>query len=122
MKKLGPDSATREDVLSAIDDWLQGKLAAGSKTASDTAECMRVFAHTDSHLRGMLAHVQNLFANTEGTIDLLTGHKAKGLEWPTVYFLDEYILGTSEQEQNLRYVIMTRAKEKLIFVDGRDLR
>jgi len=123
MKKLGPDSMNREGVLDAINDWLQTKLEAGNKTAADTAECMRVFAHTDTHLRGMLAHVTNLFTNTEGTIDLLTGHKAKGMEWDTVYFLDEYLVGTdTEQEQNLRYVIMTRAKEKLIYIDGRDLR
>jgi DNA helicase-2/ATP-dependent DNA helicase PcrA len=82
-------------------------------------------------------------------ISLATGHKAKGLEWSSVYHLnpwlipskwvkemepeeppepDDYYQGALaryqsalQQENNLRYVIETRTKNKLYFVNGDSL-
>jgi superfamily I DNA/RNA helicase len=55
---------------------------------------------------------------------LLSGHKAKGLEWNTVYHLDPQRVPSPwaktdeaiEQELNIRYVIETRSKQNLFFV------
>jgi superfamily I DNA/RNA helicase len=44
-----------------------------------------------------------------GRIQFLTGHKAKGLEFETVYHLNPYLCKDNEQDLNLRYVIQTRS-------------
>jgi len=57
-------------------------------------------------------------------ITLSTGHKAKGLEWDTIFFLEPgllpdplpaALLDGNAQEHNLRYVIETRTKSTLNF-------
>lgn len=121
MKKLGPDDMSKESTLSAIEDWEGERVEKGNKTAKDIAECMRVFASYGPTLKHALAYIEHLFAQ-KGTIELLTGHKAKGLEWDRVYFLDEHLLGTDEQEMNLRYVIMTRAKQELYLINSWDVK
>jgi superfamily I DNA/RNA helicase len=49
---------------------------------------------------------------------MLTGHKAKGLEWDDVFVLDKELIGVgeSQQERNLLYVMQTRAKSNLTYV------
>jgi superfamily I DNA/RNA helicase len=121
MRKLGPEDMSQDSTLSAIEDWEGERLEAGSKTSKDIADCMRVFAHYGPTLKHALAYIEHLFEQ-KGTIDLLTGHKAKGLEWDRVYFLDEWMIGPEEQEMNLRYVIMTRAKNELFLINSRDIR
>jgi ATP-dependent exoDNAse (exonuclease V) beta subunit len=58
--------------------------------------------------------------NAPGRIKLMTGHKAKGLEFNRVFFLDRYLLQKKGQDLNVRYVIETRAREALYYVDSRD--
>lgn len=64
--------------------------------------------------------------NQTGSRTLSTIHKAKGKEWPEVYFLEpglipnHYTVKTGipeliQQETNLRYVAETRAKEHLVY-------
>lgn len=122
MRKFGDDSLSKSGVLSAINTWCTEKATKGSKSASDTADCMRVFASYGTTLGGSLAYAKKLF-ESEGTIRLLTGHKAKGLEWPLVYHLDPWLIGKHEksnhsQEENLRYVISTRAQETLYEINS----
>jgi len=54
-------------------------------------------------------------------VTLASMHAAKGLEWDRVYHLDPWLIGQSEQEQNLRYVIQTRAKKAYYEIDSRDI-
>jgi DNA helicase-2/ATP-dependent DNA helicase PcrA len=121
MKKLGEDSTPKEALLNAIESWREEKLAKESKSANDIADCMRVFATFGDDLGQAVAYAEHLFQQ-KGTITLLTGHKAKGLEWRTVYHLDPFLLGESEQELNLRYVILTRAMESYYEIETRALR
>jgi len=121
MKKLGPGDLPRAAVLDAIEVWLAERLAKESKTAAEMADCMRVFAQQGRDLAQAINYAEFLFKQT-GNITLLTGHKAKGLEWPYIYFLDSWLLGSGEQEDNLKYVICTRAKEELYFINSRDFR
>lgn len=74
-----------------------------------------------------------LFSKTEGSIVLSTIHRAKGLEWNSVYILDfwrmpqKWILRAIkespdaawmlQQEHNLAYIAITRTKDKLTFID-----
>jgi DNA helicase II / ATP-dependent DNA helicase PcrA len=119
MRKLGPETMQRTAVLHAIDEWLERKLEAESKSAEDMAQCMKVFAEHGRDLEQAIAYAEHLFKQ-EGSITLTTGHKAKGLEWPTVIHLDPWLVRRkrTEQDQNLDYVISTRSSDTLIEVDS----
>ena len=117
MKRLGPEDLSRAQVLSAINDWEAEKVANESKVAPDLAECMRIFARHGSDLGQAIRYAEHLFAQT-GSIRLLTGHKSKGLEFDDVIHLDPWLCGDSEQDQNLRYVISTRSRNRLTEIDS----
>lgn len=121
MKRLGPEAMGKETLYAEIESWRQDKLAKESKTANDIADCMRVFASFGQTLGQAVVYADHLFSQ-QGTIHLLTGHKAKGLEWPTVYHLDPWLLGESEQELNLAYVIQTRAMESYYEIESKEIR
>lgn len=127
MKKLGEETMTREELYSAIDAWESEKIAkAGKKglaTIRDKAECLRVFASFGPTLGDAVTYAEHLFKTT-GTIQLLSGHKSKGLEWDTVFHLDPHRIPSPfcvspedlEQEKNIKYVIETRSKRDLFLV------
>lgn len=65
---------------------------------------------------------QNLTAADAPLVTLCTAHRAKGLEWPWVYLMDDFpdVLSPDldaearDQEINLLYVAATRAQEHLV--------
>lgn len=120
MKKLGPGDLPQASVLSAIDDWLAEKLDRQSTTAQDLADCMKVFASHGSSLSQAIAYAEHLFSQ-KGAICLMTGHKAKGLEFETVYFLDPWLCRDDEQDLNLKYVIETRSMNYLFYINSKDI-
>jgi ATP-dependent DNA helicase UvrD/PcrA len=131
LKKLGGPGKfpnldmSQQEVLNAIDLWENEKLARANDSGAitDRAECLRVFAGFGKTLGEAVAYCEHLF-KAQGPIQLLSGHKAKGLEWDTVYHLDPHRIPSPwskegeplEQEKNVRYVIETRAKAALYFV------
>lgn len=127
LEKLGPESLTQEETYAAIDSWERQKLikARNKATVTDKAECLKVFAEFGTTLGGAIAYARHLFAG-QGAIQLLSGHKAKGLEWDVVYHLDPWRIPSKysvspaeiEQELNLRYVITTRAKQALYLISS----
>jgi len=118
MKKLGDEDMSKTQCLDAVDYWLEERTAKGNKTATDLAECMRVFIRYANSLSGAIAYAEHLLA-AKGTILFSPGHKAKGLEWGTVYHLDPWLIRmTEEQDRNLKYVVETRAKQSLYFVNS----
>lgn len=117
LKKLGPEELTRAQALNAANDWLEEKLDRDNKTAGDMYACMKVFLEHGDNLGQAIRYAEHLFSQ-EGTISLTTGHKAKGLEWDTVYHLDPWILKDHEQDANLRYVIQTRSKNRYYEIDS----
>lgn len=126
LKKLGPETLNEEQSLAAIDCWEKEKLskAKGKATIKDKAECLRVFVAVGGSLAGAIAYAESIFKST-GPIQLLSGHKSKGLEWDHVFHLDPrripspYCASDEEldQEHNVRYVIETRAKETLTLIN-----
>jgi superfamily I DNA/RNA helicase len=67
-------------------------------------------------------------AAMKGKVVLSTIHKAKGLEADTVFILDSFLLykmsgsegsWTHTQEQNLEYVAITRAKNRLVYITSK---
>jgi ATP-dependent exoDNAse (exonuclease V) beta subunit len=77
----------------------------------------------------LIKKIEDVFSDSkkEG-ISLSTIHKAKGLESTNVYIACPSLMPSKsakqqwekEQEHNLMYVAFTRAKEKLIFLDGEE--
>lgn len=131
-------------VLNDIAAWERKELekaAALKKSAlvdhiSDRAECFRAVAefHKVTDLATFREALTALFESSTGRFTLATGHKAKGLEWPTVVHLDPWRIpspfalkaeefgnpGPLEQEKNLRYVLETRAQKSLILANLAD--
>jgi superfamily I DNA/RNA helicase len=120
LRKLGDENMGRSAVLGAITEWEAAKVEKGSTTAADMAAAMRVFAGHAANLAQAIAHAEWLFKQ-DGTLSLLTGHKAKGLEFNTVYHLDRSLERASEQDQNLTYVIDTRPRESLFYINSGDI-
>lgn len=125
LKRLGDPQMPQEKVYEAIDLWEAEKLrrARDVGAINDKAECLRVFAGFGPTLGAAIAYCEHLF-QAKGPIQLLSGHKAKGLEWEVVYHLDPHRIPSPwskegealEQERNVKYVIETRAKDALYFV------
>lgn len=113
----------REEVLAAIQAWEteKAKKARNPEKVYDQGACLRIFAQQGETLGDAIAYANHLFSS-QGPIQLMTGHKSKGLEFDIVFFLDQHLIRTdadeSGQEKNLRYVIQTRAKQQLIYVDS----
>lgn len=127
LKKLGPETMTREEVLAAIEGWKTERMKKGKNVESinDKAECLAVFANFGDTLAAAIAYAEHIFSS-HGPIELLSGHKSKGLEWDVVYHLDPWRIPGKfaesdedrEQEANVRYVIETRAKQVLNLVNA----
>jgi hypothetical protein len=129
LSKLGPETTPKTELYNAIDRWEQDQLSKTRAPAStsDRAECFRIFAEQGDNLGASLSYAKYIF-NERGSISLLSGHKAKGLEWPVVFHLDPHRCKPrqnqnpeeQEQERNIEYVITTRAKEQLWLVNLED--
>lgn len=127
LREFGNLAMTREELLGHLERWRHAKLAEGKLSESsveDRYACLRVFAEQTETLGSAITHAERLFAS-EGPIELLSGHKSKGLEWDNVFHLDPWRIPSKfskskeaqEQEFNLLYVITTRAKQSLTTLD-----
>jgi Superfamily I DNA and RNA helicases len=67
--------------------------------------------------------IESIFADSgkdgNNAVILSTVHKAKGLEWNRVFILTHTFKFKGGQEDNVRYVAITRAKNHLTYVEGR---
>jgi DNA helicase-2/ATP-dependent DNA helicase PcrA len=124
MRKFGGSDLRAVDVLDKINLWEEQQKAKNKPRAhggiADRAECMRIFANQGSTLGDALAYAQHM-VQMHSPLKMMTGHKAKGLEFDHVFFLDNKLVGDEEQEPNLRYVIITRAKETLTYINSDDM-
>jgi superfamily I DNA/RNA helicase len=133
MKKLGSEDLSREEVFKAINRWEAETMAKrkNKEGVADKADCLRVFAEFGPTLGAAIAYAETLFSSA-GPIQLMSGHKSKGLEFDYVYHLNPGLVPSRwakekggeglEQEYNLKYVIETRAKKVLYKVDLESLR
>lgn len=141
IKKLAPgDSFTRwnmEELAQALESWRVRETAAlealGKTSAAeivrDRAEALGacIVASDAATPKALGEAIRRLFSAESAPISLSTIHKAKGLEWNFVLFLDPWRIpsrfakeaesrgdpGPMRQEMNLRYVAQTRAKRVL---------
>ncbi len=131
------DTARTLDALEArLQDWLaeEIRIAALRKkperanAANDTVETMQIIMDRcrEGGLRAvsdLIAEINRLFVKPDQPAVLLSSiHKAKGLEWPRVYWLRTHPRFRSDkewqagQEVNLNYVAATRAQRELVLV------
>ncbi|AOZ97862.1 ATP-dependent helicase [Butyrivibrio hungatei] len=61
--------------------------------------------------------------DTKGSVIFITSHESKGMEWRVVLMVDDYKDDSSEEQNRLIYVAMTRAKDALYIFerDGKRL-
>jgi len=143
IKKLKvPKGASRDLVLDALDIYYvnQSNYLGGGRDKEQQLTMLEDKVESIRALIGGLTQtakveqicegIERLFEdNPVGRVTLSSIHKAKGLEWDTVHFLDEFLIpsryATSpeqiQQESNLRYVAITRARKDLryIYTTGR---
>lgn len=118
MKKLGPAETPQDAALYLLTEWLEKNLTKSrdeSKTR-DLHDCCRIFIEANDTLGNAITYAEHLMAS-KGRIQLMTGHKSKGLEFPEVFILDcETCNPKSTQDRNLLYVMQTRAQERLVYI------
>ena len=120
-----------------LDAWLTIKQANATlwntnavAYATDTHETIRAIAENCLDVEGLKNKINSLFMDSEfvrkPSVILSTVHKAKGLEWQTVYLLTESFSSgkrtltpeQAQEERNIYYTAVTRSKNKLVNVGG----
>lgn len=107
-----------------------------AESVNDKAECITAVVEAKRSalllegftVKALIGELTSMFAKTSGTIILASGHKSKGLEWDTVVHLDPWRVpskwakssSAKQQENNLKYVIETRTKNRLILANFDD--
>lgn len=114
LSKIGEPDDSSEDLIVKVMAWEEQQLMRTNApaTVSDTAECLKIFATWGKTCEQAIDYAKWIMAQ-HGTIQLTTGHKAKGMEWDTVYHLDKGLLKPEGQDLNLKYVITTRSAQEL---------
>jgi superfamily I DNA/RNA helicase len=122
--------------------WLQKEVAkfsakvpvneAAIEVATDKVESLLAIISDCDDMAAVQTKIETLFVAdaSESRVDFTTTHKAKGRERARVFlFRDTFLLPKrnkttgewlppSEEEYNLLYVAITRAKNELVYVDG----
>lgn len=127
IKKLKPKSLIQLE--SKLEKWKTREIKRLRKTnpeanilpVEDKYDCLRCFIEYSgaSDVPILIQKIENLFSESSSEcVNLSTIHKAKGLEADRVIILDQHLIGAygGEQEQNLRYVAITRAKKELYYI------
>lgn len=120
MKKLGKPKLERILALEAVKDWRERELRRARKGAKnliyDKAAIMTLMIERTETLGEAQDYLAALVARP-GRISLMTGHKSKGLEFNNVWFFEPQLIDIEkDQDANIRYVIETRAKERLSYI------
>jgi hypothetical protein len=126
-------ASTVADLLAKLDRWEKREVEkararhADAKAAAieDKADTLRVLCDDSETVADVLDTIEHLFSGerSEHRVTLATVHKAKGLEAERVWILNRHLMPhpmakqawQQEQERNLLYVAITRAKSELRF-------
>ena len=116
---------TVTELRSYVEEWSEkevARLAAkkrDTQPAEDRAACILAISDGAASVADVRSRIERLFSDKSDTncIVLSTTHKAKGMERDRVWMLqDTYCRRTGVEEENLKYVAITRAKSKLFLV------
>lgn len=120
-----------DDLGDKLDGWEQRQLRklagrdaqAGRGQVRDKAECLRCLIEAADTVEDLLAKIDQLFADHDpaSRIVLSSIHRAKGLERDRIFIWEPGMMPMSQdqQERNILYVALTRARQSLWLVDGR---
>lgn len=122
MEKLGPGSMKRSAALGALSEWhdTQSKKVKNQALLADRVNCIRVFLDATETLAAAVTYCEHVL-RSQGRVNLMTGHRSKGHEFDHIFFLDEKAVRDEGQDLNLRYVICTRAKRTLTYINSKEL-
>lgn len=127
---------TMEDFYFRLDQWKHqqlGKLAvkvpvpeAAIEAVNDKAACLEAIARDVDSVEGLYSRCETLFVSdpSAARVDFTSTHKAKGRERDRVWLLRDTFCKSrrgaevKEEEYNLLYVAITRAKHELVYVHG----
>lgn len=125
IKKLAPESLDMASFLNRLRSWAAAEIERKPHREAiiRDREISLISISEAVHTSQELCDLINKLFSPGGTISLSSIHKAKGLEWDTVIFYLPHLLPSRyattpwqlEQEENLRYVGITRAKRRLIY-------
>lgn len=144
VKKLGREAADIIELRHRLNYW-KTKEVEKAKTAeqwkkaeaiTDRADSLKVIISNlapSGTIDSLLAEIERLFTKKTDKVTLSTIHGAKGLEWPEVFFLEADKIPTIwtlkavehspekcawmlQEEENLRYVAITRAQHTLSYI------
>ncbi len=134
---------TKEQLLSALERWRSEETEKAKakeqwhkvSSVEDKADSLYVVVTYGNAktVKGIIEEIDVLFSKESAPITLSTVHKAKGLEWDKVFFLDQHLIPSRwsckaaekdpqryswmlEEESNIRYVAITRAKQSLTYI------
>lgn len=137
VKKLsGRDSG---EIFDSLVDWKEDEInkklkknpGANLSSIEDKYDCIKTFIDNSpsGKIAEIVCEIEKTFKDTDqkGLVELMTIHKSKGLEWGTVYILDFHNMPSKyaklpedlKQEQNCKYVAITRSKRDLFFITSR---
>lgn len=131
---IGFNAKSISELNTKINEWENSQLEFLTKrwasvavrdTICDYADVMREFAKQSANPYDVVKTIDRVFSDAKDGTIFSTVHKAKGLEADTVYIIrpDQLPLIRKDQqpweldqEMNLKYVALTRSKDKLVFV------
>jgi len=113
-----------ESFLSWLKDWEEmeaNRMVKAKRDPSliyDKAECFRVLAEGTNSLTDVKNNIDKLFhdGDDKNRVILSSIHKSKGMERDNVFVLSKTLRSSSQEEKNLAYVAITRAKKNLYMV------
>lgn len=133
IRKLRP--STTEDLVRKLADYQEAQIAKARardpdddervQKIIDECETAQVFAEESSSMQELDAMLMQMFSDdVAGQVTLSSVHRAKGAEAPRVFILDYWRMPSTmartdeakQQERNLQYVAITRAKSELVFL------
>lgn len=127
----GNDALSSKSLGGLITHWEESQISLRPRKAeqiSERAECLRAICEqfTTSTIGELKAKLGQIFSNKSATLTLSTIHKSKGLEWPEVFLLDSWRMPSKwattssdiQQEHNCHYVAITRAQQRLTYIDS----
>lgn len=135
-------ASTIPELLARVDTWKSKEVARLEKLerdttlVCDTADCIHAVAEESDTIAEVLQRIDQSFEDNvsgdKGKIMLSSTHAAKGLERDRVWILrDTYMRGRkkngewqapSQEEANLMYCALTRARHELILAYGDNLK
>lgn len=124
-----------DELMEKMDDWKRKKisryqnLGMGDKVDSIRDRVATIVAvieniDTDAQISDLNKKIMDMFSGKTNGVCMSTIHKVKGLEWPRVFFLDTDLIPSKyatkpwqiQQEENLKYVGVTRAQVDLVYI------